>query len=1066
MRSDKAAFEWGDVLYARLRPNLAKVWRATTDGVCSTEFLVMRRLRGIDPDFLALRLLTDDFIAFASSSTGSALYPRVAYEAIAAFELYLPPLAEQVRIARRVRTAFERLDVARDELTAARERADAYRRSLLHRAFTGELSEDWRAANPIAIDVAERLSELGGRHADEIVRRNASKPDAKTKTLSPSPTDIRKQSSDRPETWVHVAWRHLGHEQNGRSFPSSQYADEGVRLLRPGNLAQDGTISWTEAATRHLPLELAARAPDLRIGASELVMNLTAQSLNDEFLGRVCMTGDEDECILNQRIARVSATGLSPRFLFHVLRSPQFREFIDGLPKGSLIQHMSTKQLGDFILPVPPDAEQAVIAERLEIALAGIATAVRTVGDMTERLAVMRRAILTRASSGEIVRRDVHEGSGSEALLEIAENKEELDAMSADVSRKTRRNGMSKSAVTRKSLAEALAGLGPGADARALYDEAGYDAENVARFYEDILADPSIVEHFRALSERERKPSAPQSFAPAPSPRQPGHRFRLIDLWIGSFKNLKNYSVHFDPERAIDIVLGWNGTGKSNLFEALIVIFRDLQMSKGKTPGTPFAYRISYEIGGRKVEVSWTPGSRRPISAKASAVGDPGGRMTAISRDEIPLPRFVFGYYSGPTNRLADHFLPLDREHYHRLVDSTSEDPAEMLRLLDERRFFCAAIHHAKYVMLGYFHEDDELISAFLRERLRITGFGAAVFVIRKPSWARPGEDANTFWGATGVVRHFLERLRRISLAPLRIHATIDDGYRQTREEQLHFLIPDAAHLRLLADEYPDARTFFLALESADFSQMVREVKVSVIVDGEEHVETPITFREMSEGEQQLLTVLGLLRFTRSHDSLVLLDEPDTHLNPHWSVDYLDLLGRIMDDGGQDLGTSQILMSTHDPLVIVAQDKEQIHLLRRVEPQGRCEWQRATEDPRGLGFTGILTSEMFGFASDLDRPTLELLHSQAELAGKDHLSDEERDRLADVTEDIDKLGFQTASSDPYYRSFLQALQRRPRAAAILRQQFLSGADMDELAAETDDILAELEAEDAGQATRE
>jgi hypothetical protein len=34
----------------------------------------------------------------------------------------------------------------------------------------------------------------------------------------------------------------------------------------------------------------------------------------------------------------------------------------------------------------------------------------------------------------------------------------------------------------------------------------------------------------------------------------------------------------------------------------------------------------------------------------------------------------------------------------------------------------------------------------------------------------------------------------------------------------------------------------------------------------------------LSEGEQQLLMVLGLMRFTKSHQSLVLLDEPDTHL--------------------------------------------------------------------------------------------------------------------------------------------------------------------------------------------
>jgi hypothetical protein len=42
IRSSKLYFEEGDVLYARLRPNQNKIWRATRDGMCSTEFEVFR----------------------------------------------------------------------------------------------------------------------------------------------------------------------------------------------------------------------------------------------------------------------------------------------------------------------------------------------------------------------------------------------------------------------------------------------------------------------------------------------------------------------------------------------------------------------------------------------------------------------------------------------------------------------------------------------------------------------------------------------------------------------------------------------------------------------------------------------------------------------------------------------------------------------------------------------------------------------------------------------------------------------------------------------------------------
>jgi len=74
-----------------------------------------------------------------------------------------------------------------------------------------------------------------------------------------------------------------------------------------------------------------------------------------------------------------------------------------------------------------------------------------------------------------------------------------------------------------------------------------------------------------------------------------------------------------------------------------------------------------------------------------------------------------------------------------------------------------------------------------------------------------------------------------------------------------------------------------------------------------------LTFKELSEGEQQLLTVLGLLKFTQDEESLFLLDEPDTHLNPAWKLKYLNLIEQVV---GKPKA-SHLIISTHDPLVMV-----------------------------------------------------------------------------------------------------------------------------------------------------
>jgi len=399
----------------------------------------------------------------------------------------------------------------------------------------------------------------------------------------------------------------------------------------------------------------------------------------------------------------------------------------------------------------------------------------------------------------------------------------------------------------------------------------------------------------------------------------------------------------------------------------------------------------------------------------------------------------------------------MNQAHYVRLRDATSDDSKTLATLLEKRRFFCAETHHAKYVLLAFFYKKDPEINTFLQDRLRITGFESALFVIRKPTWAKSGAKATDFWGARGVMRRVLERLRKFAIAPIVVEQTITEGYRTSKEDHYYFFLPDLARLHSFAGEYADARTFFLALESTDFSSLIHDLKIQVRVKTTDTEETSVTFREMSEGEQQLLMVLGLMRFTKSLQSLVLLDEPDTHLNPHWNVDYLKLLTKIMSDGTKESNeqqTSQILISTHDPLVIASLVKEQIHLLKRDVKSGMCKWVPASINPRGLGFTGILTSEMFGFRSDLDEETLADLDNKVRLmATEDELKPSEEKKLEEIDKRLAETGFQKAFSDPYYAAFSRAWGRK-YSGLMADQQFLTAEQMEEIDRVAYEVLEE------------
>ena len=78
--------------------------------------------------------------------------------------------------------------------------------------------------------------------------------------------------------------------QNGRAFPGDAYTTEGIRLLRPGNLGIGGYLSWNDTATTHLPSSFETEAQAFIVDEGDVVINLTAQSLEDGFMGRVCRT--------------------------------------------------------------------------------------------------------------------------------------------------------------------------------------------------------------------------------------------------------------------------------------------------------------------------------------------------------------------------------------------------------------------------------------------------------------------------------------------------------------------------------------------------------------------------------------------------------------------------------------------------------------------------------------------------------------------------------------------------------------------------------------------------------
>ncbi|MGZ8184174.1 MAG: AAA family ATPase [Methylobacter sp.] len=487
------------------------------------------------------------------------------------------------------------------------------------------------------------------------------------------------------------------------------------------------------------------------------------------------------------------------------------------------------------------------------------------------------------------------------------------------------------------------------------------------------------------------------------------------------FKNLENVRIDFDDNNLMTVIVGRNGSGKSNVLEALVAIFRNLDL--GEAP--PFSYEIRYKLGvGEKmrwITIDADPGrstasKRYAIKVSSSANGEASESVTISkvkrSKDGSAdyLPKYLFAYYSGPSDRLEKYFRKHRSDFYRKLLKSEVDLKGDI------RPLFYAKPFHSQFVLLAFFlsDQDNKEEKTFLREHLGIEGLDSVHFVMRKPGWAKQQDEL--FWGAYGVVRDFLDKLFTHALAPVKVTREEDTSLTGSniRNEFFHLFLPNVDTLREFAQDLK-SDVFFKMLESTLLSEIISEVSVRVKVSSSDQ---PLTFRELSEGEQQLLTVLGLLKFTGGHDSLFLLDEPDTHLNPSWAVKYL----KFLRDFVPNHETSHLLMVTHHPLAIAELDKNQVQVIWQDESY-QVHANAPAESPRGMGYGGILTSDMFGLRSTLDNPTEDLLRDRRALIELDQLSDEQRQRLKTLDNEIEGLGFTTAHWDKDYQEYLQIRKR-------------------------------------------
>ena len=484
---------------------------------------------------------------------------------------------------------------------------------------------------------------------------------------------------------------------------------------------------------------------------------------------------------------------------------------------------------------------------------------------------------------------------------------------------------------------------------------------------------------------------------------------KLGRLWIKNYKNLRNCEITFASPQFLNAVIGSNGSGKSNLIEAILHILIGVYFKTAP----PFDFSLQFEAQARTVLLE---GEQGRLLIHVDGELKPPGFFAERLRDDaaqVYFPELTFVYYSGECRRVR-RLMKRYQLHFERLTGKPETDKHRPL-------FVESSNQRSEVILLALFaHGQRRFLDRLgLREAFDVS------LVLRSPKGFNPDLHEPKLWNTEGAVRRIVATIDETALSE-ESHRQSKDRVEQVGEED------DYSEVRTyrFSDDAEDSRTIgglatrlaksgdnlFLALEQL----RARGIFDSVSFGLKGRTDDVFTFDQLSEGEKQLLAVVGALHLINRQDNLVLLDEPDTHLNPQWAWDYSSMLTEAFNREQQLRST--VVMATHDPVMISGLTKDQV-LLAHLPTDDALSFTHPVRHPRGQGIANLLcSSEFFGLPSSLDKETQKLLDARLAISMKETLTKTDRARLKQLNQELEIVKPGVSERDPHYAEFLR--QRR------------------------------------------
>lgn len=181
-------------------------------------------------------------------------------------------------------------------------------------------------------------------------------------------TSVRKNISrdkSRPtnSNWQVKSLSEVANVKSGFAFKSEDYLDEGIRLVRIGNL--NGRRLEFGNETVFVDKKFLSICNDFSLKEGDVLIAMSGATI-----GKLAFVKKEDlPCLLNQRVGLVSISylqKLNPKYLFYYLAKGNLKRSVLRIAGGSAQPNISPSKIMSFKIPLPPLPIQKQIAKILE----------------------------------------------------------------------------------------------------------------------------------------------------------------------------------------------------------------------------------------------------------------------------------------------------------------------------------------------------------------------------------------------------------------------------------------------------------------------------------------------------------------------------------------------------------------------------------------------------------------------------------------------------------------------------------------------------------------------------